>query len=341
MRRGWTVGLSVMLLLVASPRLQAQTDPRLVSALRAAQEGRGDSARAAVRRLLDSTAATDTLYPQVLYTLAEVAADVGDMRHNLQRVIVEHGLSPWAPHALLRLAELEYAAGNLPAALRDLGRLRQDFPDSPLLSRAARWGARIDFEAMDPSGACGWLRFGLPRSAPGSDERRQLALFAPRCGPETLALLDTLQRDTVPVQVATTAAPAPPVAIRDSVPPRPDSTPVPPDTTRMRRDTVPPVRADTVRAAAPPGPRRLRPPLQPRPRHGQDLRCRSWRRLRGARRRPPSGVLADWVPRERSSRRAGSSRSGPARTPPGPPHPPPSAGSGPTSPVRSWCRCHE
>ena len=58
-------------------RRRRQTDPRLVSAVRAAQEGRGDSARAAVDRLLAATPPTDTLYPQILYTQAMVAGTAG------------------------------------------------------------------------------------------------------------------------------------------------------------------------------------------------------------------------------------------------------------------------
>src|SRR4051812_38086990 len=65
--------------------LLAQTDSRLVDAIREAQEGRGDSARTKVRRLLASTSPTDTLYPQIIYTQAMVASDANEMRRQLQR----------------------------------------------------------------------------------------------------------------------------------------------------------------------------------------------------------------------------------------------------------------
>ena len=72
-----------VLVLGAGARVSpAQTDPRLVGAVRAAQEGRGDSARTTVDRLLAATPPTDTLYPQILYTQAMVANSAGDMRRD-------------------------------------------------------------------------------------------------------------------------------------------------------------------------------------------------------------------------------------------------------------------
>ncbi len=64
---------------VAAP-LQAQSDPRLLSAVRLAQEGLGDSARAVAGRVLAGTRPTDALYPEVLYTIAVVRAVV-DAQH--------------------------------------------------------------------------------------------------------------------------------------------------------------------------------------------------------------------------------------------------------------------
>src|SRR4029079_10183869 len=100
--------------------------PRLVDAVRAAQEGQGDSARAAVQRLLDATSPSDTLYPQILYTQAMVASSAGDMRRQLQRVTVEYATSDWADDALLRLVQMDYATRNFDGAARNLERPRAD-----------------------------------------------------------------------------------------------------------------------------------------------------------------------------------------------------------------------
>ena len=63
----WLAGLLLAVALpLATRQAVAQTDPRLVAAVRDAQEGRGDSARVAVDRLLAATPPSDTLYPQIL-----------------------------------------------------------------------------------------------------------------------------------------------------------------------------------------------------------------------------------------------------------------------------------
>ena len=87
---GWLAGLALAVgAPLATRGAAAQTDPRLLAAVREAQEGRGDSARVAVDRLLAATPPSDTLYPQILYTQAMVAGTAGDMRRLLQRVAVE------------------------------------------------------------------------------------------------------------------------------------------------------------------------------------------------------------------------------------------------------------
>ena len=128
MRTGRAVATVLVLLAGASSVAAAQTDPRLVAAVRAAQEGQGDSARASIQRLLDATAPTDSLYPQILYTQAMVADNAGDMRRALQRVAVEYPTSDWSDDALMRLVQMDYATRSFDAAARNLERLRQDFP---------------------------------------------------------------------------------------------------------------------------------------------------------------------------------------------------------------------
>ena len=159
----------------------AQTDPRLVSALRLAQEGLGDSARAAVSGILARTEPTDTLYPQVLYTHGVVAADPREMRTDLQRVAVEYASSNWADDALLRLALLDYAAGQLDASIRNLERIELDHSTSPLYPRAALWAGRVYFELRRPEDACRWLREGRARAGEGTELATLLARDAERC----------------------------------------------------------------------------------------------------------------------------------------------------------------
>ena len=114
--RGLTTAVLILALSGMASSAMAQSDPRLVDAVRAAQEGRGDSARTTVDRLLAATPQTDTLYPQILYTQAMVAGTAGDMRRLLQRVTVEYGTSSWADDALLRLVQMDYATRNFDGA---------------------------------------------------------------------------------------------------------------------------------------------------------------------------------------------------------------------------------
>jgi hypothetical protein len=159
----------------------AQTDPRLVAAVRSAQEGQGDSARSTVDRLLAATPPTDTLYPQILYTQAMVANTAADMRRHLQRVVVEHPTSPWVDDALLRLVQMDYATRSFDNAARNLERLRLDYPGTQLFGQAAYWGGRTYFELRDTTSACRWLADGITRAEGDLELRRQLGFLYQRC----------------------------------------------------------------------------------------------------------------------------------------------------------------
>jgi predicted Zn-dependent protease len=190
----------------AASGASAQTDPRLADAVRVAQEGRGDSARTAVQRLLAATPPTDTLYPQILYTQAMVAGSAGEMRRQLQRVTVEYGTSNWADDALLRLVQMDYATRNYEGAARNLERLRLDFPATPLLPQAAYWAAHTYFDSNNPAAACRWLADGMAASRNDIEVQNQLGYLYQRC--ELRA--DSGARAAATDTVRAAAAPAPP-----------------------------------------------------------------------------------------------------------------------------------
>jgi len=189
----------------------AQTDPRLTDAVRVAQEGRGDSARAAVQRLLAATPPTDTLYPQILYTQAMVAGSAGEMRRQLQRVTVEYATSNWADDALLRLVQMDYATRNYEGAARNLERLRLDFPSSPLLPQAAYWAAHNYFDSNNPAAACRWLADGMAQSRDDIEVQNRLGYLYQRCelhadSAAPAGATDTTRADTTARTAARTAA---------------------------------------------------------------------------------------------------------------------------------------
>ena len=180
-RRSSAVVLALALFGAPLGPLQAQTDPRLAQGVRLAQEGLGDSARGVIERVLSATDPADTLYPQALYARAMVSANPKDMRRDLQRVAVEYSSSSWADDALLRLAQLDYATGELDAATRDLERLRLDYPSSPLFAQASFWAARAYVDLRKPGSACRWLAEGLPRVGGDIELRNQLGYYNQRC----------------------------------------------------------------------------------------------------------------------------------------------------------------
>ena len=175
--------MTVLVLLVGgSSPVRAQSDPRMTAAVRAAQEGQGDSARASIQRLLDATAPTDSLYPEILYTQAMVADNAADMRRSLQRVVVEYPTSSWSDDALVRLVQMDYATRSFDAAARNLERLKQDFPLTPLYPQAAYWAGRTYFDLKNPTRACEWLADGMARVGDNLELQNQLGYLYQRCG---------------------------------------------------------------------------------------------------------------------------------------------------------------
>jgi cell division septation protein DedD len=220
--------LALGVVLTLSPAaLGAQDDSRLVAAVRLAQDGQGDSARAIVLGMLNSTSASDTLFPQIVYTMGVVARDASDRSRNFRRVAVEFAGSSWADDALLGLAQEDFAAGRPEASARSIERIREDYPTSALLSHAAYWGARANFELRNNVEACRWLRQGQALAGEDVELLNQLSFYAPRCAEsaerppssvpssapavatvETTTPVSSTGRFTVQVAAATTEAAA-------------------------------------------------------------------------------------------------------------------------------------
>lgn len=220
-------------LLLAGSTLEAQEDSRLVAAVRLAQDGEGDSARAIVLGLLNQTPVSDTLYPQVVYTMGLVARDPVDRSRNFRRVAVEFAGSSWADDALLGLAQEDFAAGRAEESLRSLERIRADYPSTPLLGVVSYWAARANFELRRTAEGCRWLSQGVALAGEDVELQNQLSFYQPRC--EGVAL----------GAPSTGPPPAQDTAIRASQP----STPAPPPA----RDTTTPSAAEgnfTVQVAA-------------------------------------------------------------------------------------------
>ena len=181
----WAVALAVLLTAQPPNRLAAQTDARLVEALRLAQSGQIDSGRAIVRRVLAATQPTDSVYPQALLAAAKIAPDANVVSSNLNRIVVEYGSSAWADDALLLLTQLYYAQHDPAKTIDAAERLNRDYPDSPLRSRANFSAARSYFELKNETRGCELIQQSLDGSDSSADVefKNQVSFYAARCSP--------------------------------------------------------------------------------------------------------------------------------------------------------------
>jgi cell division septation protein DedD len=207
------------------------TAPRFVEVTRLAQEGYGDSARAVIGRLLKQIQPSDQAYPEALYTSAAVSATVADARLQYARIVVDHPQSRWADKALLRLAQLDYGAGNSETAVLRVKRLFADYPESAVIPVASLFGARAAFERRDGALACDWLTRGIQQVGSDLELKNQLEYARQRCTPEEIARLaampkpDSIMRPSTPA--TTTPTTTPPARPTVTQPPATTTTPAP------------------------------------------------------------------------------------------------------------------
>ena len=182
MRLG-AVGLAILLTVCPSSRLDAQTDARLIDALKLAQNGQVDSARGVIRRLLATLPSADSVYPQALLAGAKIAPDARVVATNLNRIVLEYGASPWADDALLLLTQLYFAQHDAAQTIQTAERLRRDYPDSPLRYRVAFPAARAYFDLRNEARGCELIQEALAgASAAGEVEfTNQVSFYAARC----------------------------------------------------------------------------------------------------------------------------------------------------------------
>jgi len=177
-----------------SLHLAAQSDPRLVTAVRLAQDGLSDSARAVAGRILAALQPTDSLYPEALYTVGLLAATERNRRLELRRVVVDYAQSAWADDALLQLAQLDYAAGNPAATVRQADQLLRDYPGSSVTATAAFWGARAAGDRREAETSCRLADAGLAAVGGDVELRNQLDFQKQRCQSLAAMAADSVRR---------------------------------------------------------------------------------------------------------------------------------------------------
>ena len=130
------------------------TDPVFVRAQALVSDGNGAAGRALIDSMIAATPPSAPLYPQALFWRASLAASAADAESDYKHIVVDYPLTPQAPDALLRLAQLELARGDRDAAIGHLQRIPRDYPRSRSLARANYWIARVFFEKNDLVKGC-------------------------------------------------------------------------------------------------------------------------------------------------------------------------------------------
>lgn len=146
--------LLLMVGLVVATPLAAQEDSLLTAAVQLATEGQGDSARSLIQQRLARLSSADTLYPQALFAAGVVATEVNEALNYFRRVSIEYSRSSWADQALLRLAQLAFAAGDAQGTLRSSQRILTDYPLSEVRAAANFWAGRAYLELGNAEEGC-------------------------------------------------------------------------------------------------------------------------------------------------------------------------------------------
>jgi cell division septation protein DedD len=155
---GWKVFAGLSAIFVGSHAYAQSTarptDPVFVRAQALVSDGNGPAGRALIDSMIAATPVSAPLYPQALFWRASLAASAADAESDYKHIVVDYPITPQAPDALLRLAQLELARGDRDAALGHLQRVPRDYPHSKSLARANYWIARVLFEKNDLVNGC-------------------------------------------------------------------------------------------------------------------------------------------------------------------------------------------
>ena len=157
------------------------TTKRFADIAQMAQEGYGDSARAAIGRILTAMPRNDAAYPEALYTAGIVARTGDSMRIVFSRLVVNYGNTPWADKSLLRLIQIDYGLGKMELVTSESSRFFGDFPDSPFIPTAAKWGALAAFSQQKMQQGCDWLTRGIAKVGDDLELRNQLLFAKQNC----------------------------------------------------------------------------------------------------------------------------------------------------------------
>jgi SPOR domain/Tetratricopeptide repeat-like domain len=191
-----------------------QQDSLLTEAVRLATEGRTDSARSLINRELRNVSPQDDRYPSILFTAGVISTDPDTARTYFRRVSIEYSNSNWADRAILRLAQLAYAAGDKDAAVRSAEQVIRDYPFSPIRAEAAFIAARVLLDQQNDTAGCQYLTMTRDAAGENVELANRAAFYLQRCGLAPAASQPPAQPTPAPssanfaVQVAAVQNPA-------------------------------------------------------------------------------------------------------------------------------------
>lgn len=175
-----TRALVALIGLAAAP-LAAQQDSLLREAVRLATEGQADTAQAIVRNQLRAIPANDQRFPEVLFTAGVVATDTDSARSYFRRISLEYSNSSWADQALLRIAQISYATGDLDGAVRAAERVLIDYPFSEVRAGAAFLLARTHLDRRNNAEGCRYLEQARQEAGDDVELSNRAAFYLQRC----------------------------------------------------------------------------------------------------------------------------------------------------------------
>src|SRR6185503_6166752 len=171
-------------------------DSSLRVAVRLVTEGRGDSARALVRRRLAAVSPSDSSYAEIVYTAGVVASNPDSALKYLRRTTIEYSQSPWADRALLRIAQMSFASGDPATTFSSAERVITDYPFSPVRAQAAYWAGRAQIDLGNLALACRYLRQATDSSADDIEIANRARFYVQRCQNLATAKPDSAKPDS-------------------------------------------------------------------------------------------------------------------------------------------------
>src|SRR5205814_1658985 len=119
------------------------------------------------------------------------AADPDSALSYFRRTSIEHSQSPWADRALLRIAQLSFAGGDVNTAFRSADRVLTDYPLSTVRAQAAYWAGRSQIDLGNLAGACHYLKHAADSAADDVELANRARFYVQRCAGLPIAAADS------------------------------------------------------------------------------------------------------------------------------------------------------